>query len=61
MPHHKDMLTIDMVAWILLPSLGLPHNPAHPKFLHHFFRVKLFAASTDLSIVPSNLAHVPLK
>ena len=47
-------------------SLGLPHTHAQPcsfwclLFLHHFLH-KLFFASTDLTIVPSNHAQVHLE
>ena len=46
-PDHEDMLTFGTVASIVVPSLGLQHNHAHPRskfyfFLHHFFAQTIF-------------------
>ena len=29
-PHHEEVLAIDMIVWIVSPSLSLLHNHAHP-------------------------------
>ena len=29
-PHHEEVLAVDMIVWIVSPSLSLLHNHAHP-------------------------------
>ena len=64
-PPQKGMPAIDTVAWVVLPSRGLPHNHAHPARSNFTFPApfleNLFLLQPTVTIAPTNHAQVLLK